>query len=264
MVVENPAAVATLVDAIRVSTVSYLQEQAHRFTGCSKLLARFAELCAAWEAGSAPNARQITDTVNELRIALRLLQDPKCKRLEYEARIDGTDKTIDFTLTNTEGQRIFYDVKTVLPEKGDKWALYENAKANRWFTPGTKLDFDEEFGGPQLAHDAFATRDKFIEYSLELEQKIRFVAKDGETYFRMVFCGDNFRWGQRDLEDFADTYFGRPTPWDHLASMQKHMMQEKGLTWDGSIHGFCYFQRGPRQPVETNFVCDLKGPVFPD
>ena len=37
-------------------------------------------------------------------------------------------------------------------------------------------------------------------------------------------------------------------------------MQEKGWTWDRSIHDFCYFQRGPSQPVETNFVCNLKGP----
>jgi hypothetical protein len=264
VVVDNPAAVAALIDAIRVSTVSPLQEQVHRFTGCSKLLGRFADLCAAWEAGRMPNARQITDTVNELRIALALIQDAKCKRLEYEARIDGTDKTIDFTLTNTDGKRIFYDVKTVLPEEGDRWALYQNATANGWFSPGTKLDLDEEFGGPELAHYAFATRDKFIEYSLELEQKIRSVAKDGETYFRIVFCGDNFRWHQSDLEDFVDTYFGRPTPWDHLASMQKHMMQEKGWTWDRSIDDFCYFQRGPSQPAETNFICDLKGPGFPE
>ena len=193
VVVEDPAAVAALTDAIRVSTVSRLQEEVHRFTGCSKLLGRFADLCAAWEAGSLPNARQITDSVNELRIALRLIQDAKCNRLEYEPRLDGTDKTIDFMLTNTEGKRIFYDVKTLLPEEGDGWALYQKAKANGWFTPGTNLDLDEEFGGPELAHYAFATRDKFIHYSLELEQKVRCVAKDGETYFRMVFCGDNFR-----------------------------------------------------------------------
>jgi len=264
VVVDKPAAVAALIDAIRVSTVRRLQEQVHRFTGCSKLLGRFADLCAAWEAGSVPNARQITDTVNELRIALRLIQDAKCKRLEYEARIDGTDKTIDFTLTNTDGKRIFYDVKTVLPEEGDGWALYQKATANGWFSPGTRLDLDEEFGGPKLAHYDFATRDKFIEYSLEFEQRIRSVAKDGEAYFRIVFCGDNFRWHQSDLEDFADTYFGRPTPWDHLALMQKHMMQEKGWTWDRSIHDFCYFQRGPSQPAETNFVCNLNGPGFPE
>jgi hypothetical protein len=103
-----------------------------------------------------------------------------------------------------------------------------------------------------------------LSHTLELEQKIRFVVNDGRTYFRMVFCGDNFRWHRSDLEDFADTYFGRPTPWDHLASMQKHTMCEKGWTWDRSISDFCFFQRGPSQPAEMFFVCGLAGPGYPD
>jgi hypothetical protein len=163
--VDDPIAVAALTDAIRISTVRPLEAHAHRFTGCSTLLGRFDAVCASWEAGSLPNARQITDTVNELRIALRLIQDEKCKHLEYEARLDGTDKTIDFTLTNPEGTRIFYDVKTVLPEEGDGWTLYQKAKENRWFTRGTEILWDEEFGGPEVAHYAFATRDKFIAHT---------------------------------------------------------------------------------------------------
>jgi hypothetical protein len=262
--VDDPAAVGLLTAAVQVSTVGPLREQAHRFTGCPKLVGRFYEVCAAWEASSLPSARQITDTVNELRIALRLVQDEKCKHVEYEPALDGTDKTIDFMLTSTEGNRIFYDVKTILPEVGDGWALFQKAKENRWFGPRTEIHWDEEFGGRELAHYAFATRAKFIEYSLELEQKIRCVAKDGRTYFRLVFCGDNFRWHQSDLESFADTYFERATPWDHFASMQTHWMNDKGWTWDRTISGFCFFQRGPRQPVEVTFVCDVKGPGYPE
>ena len=125
---DDPAAVSTLISSIRDSTVGYLQEQAHRFTRGSALLTRFEHACAAWESGSAPTARQVTDTVNELRIALRLLQDPKCVRLEYEPALAGTRKTIDFSLISPEGARIFYDVKTVIPDNGDKWNLYQRAK----------------------------------------------------------------------------------------------------------------------------------------
>jgi hypothetical protein len=248
-------AVAELTAAVQASTVSYLQTQTSRFTGCSKLLERFADACAAWEEGRVRTARQITDTVNELRIALRLLQDPMCARLKYEARLDGTDKSIDFALTSTNGKRIFYDVKTVLPGEGDGWALYQKAKDNGWFTRGTEVHWDKEFGGAELAHYLFAARGKFIEHSWGLEQKIRFIPKNGLAYFRMVFCGDNFRWHQSDLEDFADTYFGRRTRWDALAVMQKHTMEQKGWTWERTISDFCFFQRGPAQPVEVNFVC---------
>ncbi len=31
-----------------------------------------------------------------------------------------------------------------------------------------------------------------------------------------------------------------------------------------AIHDFRYFQRGPSQPAETNFVCNLNGPGFPE
>ena len=76
----------------------------------------------------------------------------------------------------------------------------------------------------------------------------------------MVFCGDHYAWLLGDFEDFVDTYFGRRTAWDHLAVMQTHTMGRFGWTWDRSIDGFCYFERGPRRPEETAFDCDVRGP----
>lgn len=197
--------------------------------------------------------------MNELRVALRLLQDDHCAHLEYEARIPGTSKSIDFTFTNGRGQRLFYDVKTVLPDEGDAWALHQEALAHGWYK-GT-VSLDEEFAGGELAHYAFASRYKFIEHTRDLEAKIRAAGKvPGRTYFRLVLCGDNYRWHPSHLEDFADTYFNRRTPWDHLARMQAHTMQEKGWSFDGGIDGFCYFERGPSVPVETAFALDVRGP----
>ena len=121
---------------------------------------------------------------------------------------------------------------------------------------------DEEWEGGLLAHQQFAVREKFRDHTLEIEEKIRNVSnrQDGHTYFRMVFCGDGFRWRRDHLEDFADTYFTGGSAWDHFATMEAHYLREKGLTLERTIHGFCYFERGPRLPEPTAFECDVRGP----
>jgi hypothetical protein len=261
---DDPALVAGLVDGVRVNTVAYLETNRSRLIGFPRLLGRFDEAWHAWSEKLVPDARQITETVNELLIAKRFLQDRLCASVEYEPSLDGSKKTIDFLFRTTDGDRIFYDAKTIHPTDKDTLRRYERAKREGWFAPGTHLILDEAGQGGLLAHHQFATREKFRDHTLELEEKIRHVSnqQDGHTYFRMVFCGDGFRWHRDHLEDFADVYFTGQSRWDHFAAMEAHYLTEKGLTLERTILGFCYFERGPRLPEPTDFRCDVRGPEF--
>jgi len=185
--------------------------------------------------------------------------------VEYEPSLDGSKKTIDFLFHTTEGNRIFYDVKTIHPEDKDTWERYQRAKEKGLFTPGTHLMLDEEWEGGLLAHQQFASRERFLEHTLELEEKIRCVTNryDACTYFRMVFCGDGFQWRKDHIEDFADTYFTGGSSWDHFAMMEAHYLREKGLSFERTIHGFCYLERARRLPEPTAFDCDVRGPQLP-
>lgn len=262
---DDPALVAGLVDAVRLSTVAYLEANHSRLIRYVRLLGRFDDACSAWSEKRTPDARQITETVNELLIAKSFLQDPLCTRVEYEPPLDGSNKTIDFLFHTTKADRIFYDVKTVHPEDRDAWGRYERAMRARWFSPGTHLILEKTWQGGVVAHHQLAVREKFREHTLELEEKIRHVPnrQDGYTYFRVVFCGDRFTLRRDQLEDFADTYFAGRSRWDHFARMETHYLKEKGLTLEKAIHGFCYFERGPRLPEPTDFRCDVRGPELP-
>ncbi len=258
---DDPVLVSALVDHVRATTGAYLNASAKRLTRYSHLLGGFSEAVAAWEDRRVPNARQITEKVNELFIAKRFLQDPLCRHLEYEPPVPGTGKTIDFLFHTTDRNRIFYDVKTVCPDDRDALGRYEKAKREGWFTPGTELVLAGEWSG-ELAHHQFASREKFLDHTLELEEKIRLIpdGQDGRTYFRMVLCSDGFRWRRDQLEDFAETYLTGYNSWDHFAAMETHFLKEKGRRLDRTIHGFCYFERGPCVPEPVEFRCDVRVP----
>jgi hypothetical protein len=262
---DDPVLVAGLVEAVRLDTVAYLEAEHSPLSQYARLLGRFDKACRAWSEKQTANARQITETVNELLIAKRFLQDPLCARIEYEPSFDGDNKTIDFLFHTTEGTRIFYDAKTIHPEERDAWNRYERAIEEGWFSPGTQLILDKTWQGGLLAHFQFAVRQRFLEHTLELEEKIRQVPdrQDRRTCFRMVFCGDGFQWHGDQLEDFADVYFTGHSRWDHFASMEAYYLREKGLTLDRTIIGFCYFKRGQIQPEATAFECDVRGPQLP-
>lgn len=262
---DDPALVAGLLDGVRANTIAYLEENRSRLTGFPRLASRFDAARQAWSEKRIPNARQITETVNELLIAKRFLQDPLCASVEYEPSLNGSRKTIDFLFHTTEGNHIFYDAKTIHPEDKDAWARYQRAMEKGWFTSGTHLMLDKKWEGGVLAHQQFAVRQKFRDHTLEFEEKIRNASnrQDEHTYFRMVFCSDGFQWRKDHLEDFADTYFTGGSSWDHFAKMEAHDLREKGLSFERTILGFCYFERGPRLPEPTAFECDVRGPQLP-
>lgn len=237
---------------------------APRLHGHQKLLAKYQAARTDWNDGKVEHIREITAAVNELCIARLILDDKRVISASYEPQLESTAKTIDFLvcLVGTEAC-IFYDVKTVQPEARDAWDRYERAKSKGWFTPHTELALEQEGMGGEIAHELFASREKFLDYTLELEAKIRSLPTQTPTYFRLIFCGNGVQWRRDHLEDFADFYFsGHNRADDTLGSMQSHYMAEKRITFDRSIHGFCYFFRKQLGTTEKAFRCDVRGPNF--
>lgn len=199
---DDVALVTQLVEVVRAETVPDIEANHPRLIGCARLLRRFDQAWQAWSEARTPNARQVTETINELLIAKRFLQDPLCAHVEYEPPLATGQKTIDFLFHTTAGHRIFYDAKTIHPEDKDAWSRYQKAEENGWFTSGTRLILEREWEGGLLAHQQFAVREKFLEHTLEFEERIRRAANllDGRAYFRMIFCGDGFQWRRDHLE----------------------------------------------------------------
>ena len=245
--------------------VPSISDGAARLQGHQKLLSKYQAACTAWNDRKVQHVQDITSVVNELCIARLILTDKKVTSASYEPRLEGTAKTIDFLVCLVETEaRIFYDVKTVQPEERDAWDRYERAKSKGWFTPHTKLELEQEGMGGEIAHELFASREKFLDYTLELEAKIRSLPMQTLTYFRLIFCGDGFQWRRDHLEDFADFYFsGHSRADDYLGSMQAHYMAEKGIALDRSVHGFCYFFRKQPSTAGNAFRCDVRGPKVP-
>jgi hypothetical protein len=104
---DDPTLVAGLVEAVQADTVAFLKANRSRLMRCARLLDRFDDACQAWREERVVDARQIMETVNELLIAKRFLQDPLCARVEYEPSLDdGDNKTVDFLFHTIEGKHL--------------------------------------------------------------------------------------------------------------------------------------------------------------
>lgn len=244
--------------AVDRDLVPSLQDQ--RFANHHVLVQRYEEVKVAWNNHHAA-VSTINEIVNEICVACEFMSSPECVSLTYEQPLADTERTIDFLVTTTEDRSIFFDVKTVRPDERDAWARYNGLREH--FTPGADLVLNPNMMGGELAHYAIAARERFLEHTLALEEKIRTIVNPGDFSFALVFCGDGFRWHESELEDFADFYrTGRHRPDDHFGNVESHYMNERGLAFRGTIDSFCYMKRPLPASRRTLFRCDVHG--WPD
>ena len=163
---------------VEAEIIPAITASAPRLQGHQKLLDKYQAARTYWKDETVEHIQGITAAVNQLCIARRILEDKKVTSASYEPQLDGTAKTIDFLvcLVGSES-RIFYDVKTVQPEERDAWDRYKRMKSKGWFAPHAKLELEQEGMGGEIAHELFASREKFLDYTLELEAKIRLLPK---------------------------------------------------------------------------------------
>jgi hypothetical protein len=132
------------------------------------------------------------------------------------------------------------DVKTIKPQPRDRWDQYERAINEGWLPKNVQFLLQQEWQGGELWHTAFASRSRFLEYTLELEAKLA-AASYGDASRRhiLMLCGEGFYWRQDELEDFVAYYrSGMHRCDDPFSLAEARYIEENGLTLQHSISSF--------------------------
>ena len=120
--------------------------------------------------------------------------------------------------------------------------------------------------GGELWHYECASRARFLEYTLELEGKIRGCSVASQnTFFVLAFCGTGFEWHESDLEDFVSYYYkGVHRPDDPFAKMEMKYVRDKRISIDRSVSRFAYMQRSKWEVAPKRLNWNVQPPRFPN
>lgn len=215
---------------------------APRFAHGETLLTRYAAAIEEVIAQGRGHFRAADEAHNEICVADAILADPSTidATLLYEPPLPNTDKTIDFVLRERDGRLTLVDVKTIKPQPCDRWDQYERALREGWLPKNVQFILEQEWQGGELWHTAFASRSRFLEYSLELEAKLA-SASYGASARRQIlmFCGEGFYWHQDELEDFLAYYrSGHHRGDDPFSLAEARHVAHNGLALQRSISSF--------------------------
>jgi hypothetical protein len=259
------------VEAYRSETVKLFDEifgaESARFPDGERLLRRFNETVDNALSGSPLTT--FGEAHNELCVARALLQNskPRFSSLAYEPTLPSCAKTIDFCGKSDDGQIAYVDVKTIAPVPKDRWEHFEKAQREKWFPANVHVGLSEEWMGGEIWHGWVAGRGRMLEYTLEIEQKIRESGLRGriDTIFVLVFCGTGFDWHESQLEDFADFYRNRRYRQDDsFAKMEAHFIVEKKLVLERTVTCFAYLERKKTAILPSVMHWNIRGPADPE
>ena len=222
-------------------------QRRHRFNGGNRLLSRFTDAVDATLANGRSLISGVDEAHNELCIASALLASPVpvFALLEYEPALAGSDQTIDFRATTKSGEILFVDVKTINPKPTDRWEQFERAIREGWLPQQVQVTLRKEWLGGEIWHNMFAARSRMLEYTLELEAKIRDYKLDsGKASFALALCGEGFNWHADELEDFVAFYRtgGYLAP-DPFSRAEARDMSDKKTVLDRTIERFACMKR---------------------
>lgn len=242
-------------------------EEADRFPDSERLLRRFNDAADSVLGGS--SLRAVDEAHNELCIARALLLNTRQRfaSLAYEPSLLGCAKTIDFRAVSAEGLTVFVDVKTIKPEPKDRWEQFERAQREGWFPQSMIVSLSREWMGGEIWHQMFAARARMLEYTLELEAKIRGcgLTEQENTLFLLAFCGAGFHWHVSQLEDFVQFYRnGRHRSDDPFVNVEMNFMEEENVTLDRTVMRFACMRRRQFELFPASLNWNIKGPVDPE
>jgi hypothetical protein len=220
----------------------------NRFNDSKRLLQRFTGAIGSVLAnGLAASFPEVDAAHNELCVATALLSNTALHftTLEYEPVLTGCAKSIDFRATTNDGLILFVDVKTIQPETKDRWDQFEKARKQGWFPENVNVILSKGGLGGELWHNMFAARSRMLEYTLELEAKIRDgKLADDRTIFILALCGEGFHWRHDQLEDFVAFYSGGAhRSDDSFSKAELKDMADRKITLDRTISRFSCMNR---------------------
>jgi hypothetical protein len=217
-----------------------------RFQGSRRLLRRFTSAVDSVLTNGWSKFLSVDEAHNELCIASAILSNtsPVFTRLEYEPRLAGCAKSIDFRAINGE-VAVYVDVKTITPKPTDRWDQFIKFEERGRFPEKVVVFLQEEWLGGELWHNMYASRERMLEHTIGLEKKIsagNLAAKD--TFFVLALCGYELYWHQDELEDFVSFYYtGFHRPDDPLSTAEAKYLEDNNLSFAGAISRFaCMFR----------------------
>jgi hypothetical protein len=240
---------------------------ADRFSDGERLLRRFNEAVDSVLKGS--SFRAVDEAHNELCVAKSLLKNtkPRFSSVAYEPALPGCAKIIDFRGVASDDSTLYVDVKTIKPEDKDRLEQFETALKEEWLPENVNVVLSKDWMGGEIWHGMFAARSRFLEYTLELESKIRESGLMGQakTYFSLAFCGAGVHWREDWLEDFVDFYRnGRHRSDDPFANVEAHFVEEKKITFDSTVTRFACMKRRQGELFPASLNRNVRGPKDPE
>jgi hypothetical protein len=242
-------------------------EAAARFPDGGRLLKRFNEALDSVRGGSL--FRAVDEAHNELCVAKALLANmkPRFCQLAYEPPLTGCAKSIDFRASSDDGSIAYVDVKTIKPDAKDRWEQFERALKEGWFPENVVLAVSKEWMGGEIWHQMFAARARMLEYTLELEGKIKDCGlKDQQnTLFILALCGAGFHWHEDQLEDFVQFYrTGRHRSDDTFSKVESKYIGDNTLTLERTVSRFACMRRRQGEVFHTRLNWNVKPPRDPE
>src|SRR5438094_8202175 len=121
-----------------------------------------------------PHRSEIEEGHNEICVAAAILEKPNSlvRSLDYEPKLGGTEKTIDFIAVVQGKAPCFVDVKTIAPKSVDRWEQYQWAHDARLLGDPPMLGLSREGLGGEIWHANVAARARMLEHTVELEDKL--------------------------------------------------------------------------------------------
>ncbi len=257
-----PASIAQFADNVRQVYRDAIAGQGSRVLGGTNLWSQFEAIVGACQAGA--NCRQLTEKVNEIAVAKILLDDPHLTGLlQYEPDILPSNRRIDFVATRANDY-LYVEVKTVHPRTEDSLTAWNRFVDLRQHHPvNVEFILEKEAMGGAIYGNTFASRSKFLEYTLDFESRLQEAKSFQGGPGVLVFCGTGFAWRLSDLEDFADFYrLGNHRADDPFSIMEEHYMCENQIVLLRNIDCVAYFRRPIEMPLPTEFKASVRGPRF--
>jgi hypothetical protein len=147
-----------------------------------------AEACRA---DSKSGERQLAERINELAVAKFLAEDKGLQSsITYEPELLPDGRKIDF-VADRGRDNAYIEAKTVHPDIADTEAAWENyLKRSKLHPPNANFVVKKDWMGGKLYGNIFASRSRFLEYTLDFETRLAAAKKIRRGPGLLVFCGN--------------------------------------------------------------------------
>jgi hypothetical protein len=197
-----------------------------------------------------------------LAVAKLLLGDPTIKgTITYEPDFLPDGRKIDFVV-DRGADNLYVEVKTVSPHSSDTDEAWEKFLEREKLHPeNVNVLLEKDWMGGAIYGNLFASRAKFLEYTLEFEKRVEAAKAIRPGPGVLIFCGDGFAWHKSNLEDFVDFYLeGVHRVDDPFGPMEKHHMEQRKIKPLGNIDHFAFLRRHVEIPCRKEIHFPIRGP----